>query len=177
MRQVEKKLNTGSSCLQKLQAQFNILTLCAFAKTRKYLQNSFLHASLNPSQFKGQVLFKSSDLRYFFFLPLLLPLNESQMQSEAWHSQIRSSPHTKAYHFIARISTTAPEHSRVTGKIYFWLWISVVLQDFMPRHPPLGSAAAQKMCWWLSILSTYTVIAALRKQGFFHSCWYAFWKV
>lgn len=58
-----------------------------------------------------------------------------------------------------------------------WLQISVVLQDLMPRHPPLGSAAAQKTCWWLSILSMYTAIAALRKQGFFGSCWYAFWKV
>lgn len=36
-------------------------------KNRKYLQNSsFLHVSLNPSQFKGEVFFKSSDLRYFF---------------------------------------------------------------------------------------------------------------
>lgn len=66
---------------------------------------------------------------------------------------------------------------RATGEIYFWLQISVLLQDLMPRHPPQGSAATHKMCWWLSTLSMYTVIAALRKQGFFHSCWYAFWKV
>lgn len=58
-------------------------------------------------------------------------------QSEAWCSQRRSSPHTKAHHFIARISITAPEHS-VTDEFYFWLWISVVLQDLIPRHPPLG---------------------------------------
>lgn len=37
----------------------------------------------------------------------------------------------------------------------------------MPRHPPPGSAAVHKVCWWLSILSMYTVIAAPGKQGFF----------
>lgn len=40
---------------------------------------------------------------------------------------------------------------------------SVFLQDLMPRYPPLGNAAAHKMCWWLSILSMYSVI----EQGFF----------
>lgn len=83
-------------------------------KTRKYLQNSFfLSASLNPSQVKGQVLLRSSNLRSVFLPPLLLPLNESHLQSEAWCSQIRSSPHTKAHYFIpgsVSLQQNTPSH-------------------------------------------------------------------
>lgn len=103
---LKRKWSVGFSCLLELQAQLNILMLYAFAKKRKLFTQPFLSASLNPSQFKGQVLFKTSNLRSFFCPPLPQSLNESHLQSETWCSQMRSSPHTKAHHFKAKISIT-----------------------------------------------------------------------
>lgn len=109
------KLNAGFSQSHKLQTQLNILMVYAFAKNQKIFTAFFLFTCIfksKPVQRSG--VFQEFRFEIFFSPPpLLLPLNESQLQNEAWCSQIRSSPHTKAHHFIARISITASEHSQL----------------------------------------------------------------
>lgn len=96
---------------------------------------SFLSASLNPSQFKGQVLFKTSNLRSFFCPPLPAPWNDNVPRLVHHHTPLQSQD---KHHYTL---CTATPRVKVRSTVYFWLQISAVLWNLMLRHPSLSSAA------------------------------------
>lgn len=150
--------------------------LCAFAKNQKIFTAFFLFTCIfksKPVQRSGA--FQECRFEIFFSSSLtpafkwVTTAKRSMIFPDKIITTLKSTPlHCQDQHHCIR-----------TLKSYRWdLLLAVDLSGSTdPRHSPLGSADAQKMCWWLGILSTYIVTVALGKQGGCHSRWYAFWKV